>query len=226
MTTKAALTFRYKHKAEPYADAMREAGIEPVLISPDAPATLEGLQGLLLSGGDDLNPSLYGAAPYAGNDPPDDERDALEAGLLRQALDRDLPLLALCRGMQLCNVVHGGTLVQHLDTSNLHQISDGDHALPVHEIQIEPGTRLAAILGDGRHPGNSRHHQAVERCGRGLRISARSVPDGVIEGVERDDRAFAVAVQWHPEDQATRDATQRKLFAAFGEALQAARLRL
>ncbi len=220
MIRRAALTYRVLKKAEPYADALSAAGIEPVLVSPDAPRALDGL-GLVLSGGTDLNPSLYGATAQAENEDPDDPRDALECKLLAEALDRDLPVLAICRGLQLFNVAHGGTLVQHLPNVDLHAVRDGDPAQPVHDVEILPGTRLAAILGCGIHVVNSRHHQAAARRGAGLRISARSVGDGVIEGLEREDRRFAVAVQWHPEDQARQDAEQRKLFEAFGQELRA-----
>jgi putative glutamine amidotransferase len=219
---KAGLTFRYPHKAEPYADALRQAGIEPVLISPDDPRSMAGLQGLLLSGGVDLNPARYGAVPHPGNETPDDALDGMEIGLLNEALATDLPVLAICRGMQLFNVAHGGTLIQHLDNVAVHQVRGHDPALAVHEIAVEPGSRLAAILGEGAHGVNSRHHQAVERVGAGLRVTARSTPDGVIEALERRDRGFALAVQWHPEDQVRRDGTQRKLFEAFAEALATA----
>jgi gamma-glutamyl-gamma-aminobutyrate hydrolase PuuD len=219
MIQKAGLTFREPHKAEPYADALRQAGIEPVLISPERPRALAGLQGLLLSGGTDLNPALYGETPHSGNEPPDDARDALETSLLAEALAVDLPVLAICRGMQLFNVAHGGALIQHLDTSALHVFGGQDRALPAHGILVEPDTRLAAILGGGAHAVNSRHHQAVGRVGAGLRVTARSAPDRVIEALERSDSRFAVAVQWHPEDQVHADVAQKKLFEAFAEAL-------
>lgn len=216
---RAALTFRYPRKAEPYADALRRAGIEPVLISPDEPHSMAGLQGLLLSGGVDLNPARYGAVPRAGNDQPDDALDGVEIDLLNEALATGLPVLAICRGMQLFNVAHGGTLIQHLDNTAVHQVRGPDPALPAHQIVVEPGSRLAAILGEGAHAVNSRHHQAVDRVGAGLRVTARSTPDGIIEALERSDRGFALAVQWHPEDQVRKDAEQRKLFRAFAEAL-------
>jgi putative glutamine amidotransferase len=120
--------------------------------------------------------------------------------------------------MQLFNVAHGGTLIQNLDNSAAHVVRDNDPALPVHRILVGPGTRLAAILGEGAYAVNSRHHQAVDRVGAGLRVTARSTPDGVIEALERGDRRFALAVQWHPEDQVRRDLTHRKLFASFAEA--------
>jgi putative glutamine amidotransferase len=219
MSLPAGLTFSDPRKAEPYAEALRQAGVEPLLISPREPRRLAGLQGLVLSGGTDLNPARYGREPYPGNEPPDDERDELEAGLLAEALAADIPVLAICRGMQLFNVAHGGTLIQHLDNTAVHRVRDNDPALPAHEILVEPDSRLARILGTGPHAVNSRHHQAVERIGAGLRVSARSAPDGVIEALERNDRRFALAVQWHPEDQVRRDASQRKLFEAFADSL-------
>jgi gamma-glutamyl-gamma-aminobutyrate hydrolase PuuD len=216
---KAGLTFSYPHKAEPYAEALRQAGIEPVLISSEDRRSLAGLQGLLLSGGTDLNPARYGETPHPGNEAPDDARDELETGLLAEALATGLPVLAICRGMQLFNVAHGGSLIQHLENAAVHQVHDDDPALPAHQILVEPDTRLAAIQGAGAHAVNSRHHQAVERVGAGLRVTARSTPDGVVEALERSDSRFALAVQWHPEDQARRDATQKKLFEAFAAAL-------
>jgi putative glutamine amidotransferase len=219
---RAGLTFREPAKAEPYSEALRQAGIEPVLIPPGQPARLDGLDGLLLTGGTDLNPARYGATPHPAAEPPDDERDEQEAALLQQALDARLPVLAICRGLQLLNVAHGGTLIQHLDNTAVHVVRGNDLALPAHEIMVAADTRLAAILGAGVHAVNSRHHQAVARVGAGLTVAARSTPDGVVEALERSDLPFAVAVQWHPEDQAPRDPSQKKLFAAFGAALRQA----
>ncbi|MGA2134522.1 MAG: gamma-glutamyl-gamma-aminobutyrate hydrolase family protein [Bryobacteraceae bacterium] len=219
MIRRAALTYREPQKAEPYADALRDAGVEPVLLSPEHAGSLEGLSGLVLSGGTDLHPALYGGTPQPEDEPADTERDALESALLAQALERDLPILAICRGLQLFNVYHGGTLIQHLDNSLVHVVRDRDPAEAVHAIDMLAGSRLAAILGDGAHMVNSRHHQAVARIGDGLRVTARSVPDGVIEALEREDRRFALGVQWHPEDQARRDREQRKLFEAFSREL-------
>jgi putative glutamine amidotransferase len=219
MTPKAGVTFSEAHKVGPYAEALREAGVEPVLISPSEPRTLAGLQGLMLSGGQDLNPARYGESPEPSTESPDDARDDLEIRLLAEALAEGLPVLAICRGMQLFNVAHGGTLIQDLENRAVHCVPGQDKAMPVHEILVEPGSRLAAILGEGAHAVNSRHHQAVGRVGAGLRVTARSTPDGVIEALERDHGGFALAVQWHPEDQARRDASQRKLFEAFAAAL-------
>ncbi|MGO4884008.1 MAG: gamma-glutamyl-gamma-aminobutyrate hydrolase family protein [Bryobacteraceae bacterium] len=216
---KAGLTFRFKHKAEPYAEALRQAGIEPVPISPDQPRKFAGIQGLLLSGGADVDPSLYGGTPHPDNEAPDNALDTMERDLLAEALANDVPVLAICRGMQLLNVAHGGTLIQHLRNTPVHRVRDQDPALAVHQILVEPGTRIAAILGEGTHAVNSRHHQAVERVGEGLQVTARSTPDSVVEALERGDRRFVVGVQWHPEDQVRLDKAQEKLFEAFAAAI-------
>ncbi len=212
---RAGLTFREPAKAEPYSEALRQAGIEPVLIPPGQPARLDGLDGLLLTGGTDLNPARYGATPHPAAEPPDDERDEQEAALLQQALDARLPVLAICRGLQLLNVAHGGTLIQHLDNTAVHVVRGNDLALPAHEIMVAADTRLAAILGAGVHAVNSRHHQAVERVGAGLSVTARSAPDGVVEALEREDLPFAVAVQWHPEDQAPQRSIPEEIVRGF-----------
>jgi gamma-glutamyl-gamma-aminobutyrate hydrolase PuuD len=215
---RVGLTYSYPEKAEPYAEALRLVGLEPVLLAPGDAASIEGLDGLLISGGCDLNPKLYGQTPEPKTDQPDDRRDELESRLLSGALERDLPVLAICRGMQLFNVHHGGSLDQHRDG---HEARSQDPSVPAHLVTVAPETELASIVGDGSHPVNSRHHQTVARVGNGLIVSARS-DDGVIEGLERPDKRFAVAVQWHPEDQASSDEAQRKLFQAFAQAVAAA----
>jgi gamma-glutamyl-gamma-aminobutyrate hydrolase PuuD len=178
---------------------------------------LDNLDGLLLSGGADLNPTLYhrDRDPACGD--PDDTLDSLEMELLGSALKRDLPVLAICRGMQLFNVWHGGTLRQHVEGHRQPGVAEA------HRVVVEPGARLADAIGAGPHIVNSRHHQVVEEVGRGLRVSARS-EDGYAEGLERGDRRFAVAVQWHPEDlvdsplgDSQDDA--RRLFLAFAGSL-------
>lgn len=214
---RAALTYRDEKRIRPYAEALRQAGIGPVFVTPDSPiASLDGM-GLVLSGGTDLDPALYGSAPEASSDTPDRERDALEQRLLREALDRDTPVLAICRGMQLFNVTHSGTLIQHMEGHRTQERI-------AHDVQIAEGTRLAKIFGAGARPVNSRHHQAVDRVGQGLVVSARAaglIEGGVIEALERPDLRFAIAVQWHPED-LIKDALfadDRALFEAFREAL-------
>ena len=217
MTARIGITYSNEIKVQPYADAVRAAGAEPVLIAPEHPADLTSLDGLLLSGGIDLNPALYGQEKHPAADEPNDTRDRLEMNLLRAAMETDLPVLAICRGMQLFNVEHGGSLDQHIRARGTHQRHPEDRGEPAHEVAVEPGSKLASILGGTTAAVNSRHHQAVDRVGEKLVVSARA-GDGTVEGLERPDKRFAVAVQWHPEDQAPKDAVQRKLFEEFVKA--------
>jgi gamma-glutamyl-gamma-aminobutyrate hydrolase PuuD len=206
----------------PYEEALRSAGIEPVLIDPQTTTRTipVGISGLVLMGGSDVNPARYGESRRPETEDPDNARDDLECALIQEALDRDLPLLAICRGIQILNVQHGGTLVQHLDTTALHRRKTEDRGQPVHQVDIVPGTRLAAIEEDlPRLDVNSRHHQAIGKLGNALQISARAAEDGTIEAVERPGKRFVLGVQWHPENQAATDPRQAKLFEAFAAAL-------
>jgi putative glutamine amidotransferase len=217
---KVAVTYEDVQKVEPYNQALRMVGLEPVPLKAQDSPSLAGVEGLLLTGGRDVDPTLYGQEPVPETQEPNPARDRMEFALLGEALDRNLPVLAICRGLQLFNVYHGGTLVQHL-AGDPHRTKGrpADPSKPLHEISVAPDTRLAAILGAGQHPVNSRHHQAVDRLGSHIRVSAKSVKDEIIEGLERSDKAFAVAVQWHPEDQVRTDETQLKLFKAFAKAV-------
>lgn len=212
-------------ESQPYEEALRAAGIEPVLISPDsiiraAGAIPQGTSGLLLMGGSDVNPTLYGEVRHAETQEPDDARDELECTLIRDTLARDLPLLAICRGIQILNVQHGGTLIQHLNSTERHRRRTEDRGLPAHQVEIVPGTRLACIAGNVRTwDVNSRHHQAIARLGEGLRLSALDPEDGLIEAVERPDKRFVVGVQWHPENMSPVDGRQARIFQAFADAL-------
>jgi putative glutamine amidotransferase len=243
---RAVVAYRMEAKVAPYLDALRDAGIEPVPATPAHPIESLSGMGLALTGGTDLDPALYGQERDARGDPPDRERDDFELRLLREALAADLPVIAICRGMQLFNVAHrGGTLTQHLEGHKL-----ANHAS--HEVEIYHRSKLGQILGAGFLGVNSRHHQAVAAVGEGLIVSARSVedaaggrtlvraglesrsgpseaeatrgpkpaPPGVVEGLERPDLCFALAVQWHPEDMVANFPVQRKLFAAFRQALE------
>jgi putative glutamine amidotransferase len=216
---KVGVSFRYPDKLPPYENAVRLAGLEPVRITPDAPVSLDGLDGLVLTGGTDINPSLFGEESGPHTDTPDAERDELEATLLREALDYDLPVLAICRGMQLFNVFHGGTLHQHLEHTERHEVRSKPVFEDVHTVRICPRTRAAAIFGAGDYGVNSRHHQGVDRVGENLVVSGMS-DDGLVEVIERGDRRFAVAVQWHPEDRVNHSPGDRRLFEAFGEAVR------
>ena len=166
-----------------------------------------------------MNPALYGEAAVPETDSPDEERDAVEGALIREALTRDLPLLAICRGMQILNVQLGGSLVQHLQNVSRHVKRTPDRGLPAHRVAIEPNTLLASIANRSTWEVNSRHHQAVARLGNGLRICARDLEDETIEGVELPGKRYVLAVQWHPENQAVADSEQRRLFESFADAL-------
>ncbi|MFI9274230.1 gamma-glutamyl-gamma-aminobutyrate hydrolase family protein [Kitasatospora sp. NPDC052896] len=187
---------------EHYADQVRACGGLPVLLPPNAPEhapeLLAPLDGLVVSGGGDVNPALYGQPADPHTDPPEPERDAFEGALLRAALAAGLPLLAICRGMQLLNVVCGGSLVQHLPDLVGHHghgaVEGGryDH----HPVRPLPGTLLAELLPEPVLSVPTLHHQAADRIGEGLRVSALA-EDGTVEAVEGP--GFVLGVQWHPE---------------------------
>jgi len=174
---------------------------------------------LVLVGGNDVDPARYGENRQPETEEPDSERDTAEFSLVAQALERDLPVLAICRGLQVLNVFHGGSLIQHLHPPERHQRTDIDRSLPVHAVTIHPDTLLSAIAGTRTWQVNSRHHQAVRAVGQGLRVSAVDAEDGTVEALERPDKPFVLAVQWHPEDQAPRDPAQARIFQSFGAAL-------
>lgn len=216
-TMRVAVTFNNPARLGPYLVALDDVGIEAVR-NPPAMASLDGL---LLTGGSDINPKRYGR-DNTGSDEVDDARDELEFCLLREALDAGVPVFAICRGLQLFNVACGGTLVQHLSSTAVHRQKPGGAAPgqhpAAHRVWVAPDTRLAGIVGAGGLDVNSRHHQAIESLGQGLTVSAIS-EDGVIEAVELPGAAFAVAVQWHPEDRILVSQADRKLFEAFAEAM-------
>lgn len=214
------LVYRQQHKVGPYEAAVRDGGMEPVLKEAHEGLWLGDVRGLLLTGGTDVSPQLYGEEPGAETDKDLDlERDHTEMALIAEALRRDLPIFAICRGLQILNVQHGGTLIQHLDTTERHKRRTPDPGVPAHVICLEPDSHLGRIAGAATWDVNSRHHQATGKVGTGLCVSATDPVDGVVEGLERPDKRFVVAVQWHPEDQAPVNAQQRRLFQAFREAL-------
>ena len=213
---KAGITYRLESKAERYERALREVGIEPVRMPPGAAVPLDMASGLVLTGGADINPSCYREDCAPETQDPDDARDEHELRVLREALAAGMPVLAICRGMQLFNVAQGGTLIQHLPTVETHNQPGCEAA---HSIRVEPESALARIVGAGEHPVNSRHHQAVARPGDGLIVTGTAT-DGVIEAMELRGYPFAVAVQWHPEDRILSSEADRRLFEAFAGAVR------
>jgi putative glutamine amidotransferase len=163
------------------------------------PETLLGrIDALVLNGGPDIGPVRYGAEPLAATDAPTPRRDDYELRLARGALERGLPVLGVCRGMQLLNVARGGTLVQDLaGEGGIEHYAREKWDRPVHDVELEPGSRLARACGGSGTTVNSVHHQAIDRLGTSLRATGRAA-DGVIEGIE-DEQGLAVGVQWHPE---------------------------
>jgi putative glutamine amidotransferase len=185
-----------------YVESVVAAGGIPVLL-PTVPGVIEAalsrLDGLILTGGPDVDPDRYGATPLETTAPPRVDRDAAELGLFDAALAAGTPVLGICRGLQLINVARGGTLIQHLPDV----VGSTDHApAPAvygrHPISVTPGSLLATSLGRVEAEVPSYHHQAIAELGAGLTVSAVA-PDGTVEAVEDQSRPFCLAVQWHPE---------------------------
>ena len=202
-----------------YFDGVTRAGGIAVLLPPQpvdhniAARVLDGLDGLVITGGKDVDPARYGQSAHPSTDPPRDDRDAWEFTLLEGALRRGLPVLGICRGAQVLNVAFGGTLHQHLPDvvgHTRHQL--GDAVFSTSTVHTVPGTRLATVIGD-TSDAQCYHHQAIAELGEGLIVSARD-GDGVIEAVELPGDNFVLAVQWHPEEQLE----DLRLFAAVVEA--------
>ena len=188
-----------------YVRAVETAGGVPVVMPPlapaDVPELVARLDGLLLSGGPDLAPDAYGAQPHAELGETEAGLDAFEYAVVREALRAGLPILGICRGAQALNVARGGTLHQHLPDlvgdSVVHRQSY-EARRPTHLVKVLRGTLLSRVLGATQLRVNSFHHQAVDRIGAGLRVSARA-PDGTIEAIEDPSHPFVLAVQWHAE---------------------------
>jgi putative glutamine amidotransferase len=184
-----------------YVRAVTRAGGVPLLVPPGAAyeETLESVDGLIFSGGSDLDPELYGEQAHPETDGWVRERDDFELGLMQAALARDVPLLAICRGSQVLNVALGGDLEQHVPdrvSTNVHKETPGVFA--EHDVAVVPGTKLASILGTGSDV-KSHHHQGYGELGSGLREAARA-PDGTVEALEDPSHRFVVGVLWHPEE--------------------------
>jgi putative glutamine amidotransferase len=189
---------------ERYLDAMRMAGALPVILAPvrtsAVDALLDRLDALCLSGGPDLAPAHYGAAEHPELGPTEPELDRFELALARRAMARRIPVLAICRGMQVMNVARGGTLHQHLPDLEL----EVEHRRPTpgetatHEVELLRGSKVAEVTGGSRLPVNSFHHQALDELGRGVRAVGHA-DDGTVEAVQVDGAGFAIGVQWHAE---------------------------
>jgi putative glutamine amidotransferase len=204
-----------------YSVGVSEAGGLPLLLPPDTVSAeapdqlLDLLDGLILSGGSDLDPASYGAEPApetAGYRP---ERDRFEIGLARRALERDLPVLGVCRGMQLLNVACGGTLEQQVADADVHLHTPGQFV--DHEVRLEPGSLAAEAVGVERVSVRSHHHQGIARLGDGLVASGWAEPGEAIEAIERPESAWALGVLWHTEEDRT-----SPVLAAFTEVARTA----
>ena len=204
-----------------YLRALSGAGAAPVVLPPHdvelVPSLLASLDGRCLSGGPDIDPALYGEPPHPRLGPTHPDLDRFEVAAVREAQRIGLPILAICRGAQMINVVHGGTLHQHLPDevgrAVTHVRAHTHDPAAMHEVRIEPDSVLGRALRAERLEVNSFHHQAAQRVGDGLRAVAWA-PDGVVEGLEAPERDFEVAVQWHAEAIVDRP-EQRRLFDAF-----------
>jgi len=189
-----------------YASCVQAAGAVAVLLPTDRAVTespeslLDRLDGLILTGGVDVDPASYGAeaAPETSDVRPD--RDRFELSLAKAALESDLPLLGICRGFQLMNISAGGNLDQHLPDRLGHE---GHRTVPgsfdEHEVELSEGSMIAGLCGRNRLVVSSHHHQGLDRIGEGLRVTGVAVPDGIVEAIEVEGRDFAIGVQWHPE---------------------------
>lgn len=185
-----------------YVRAVEHAGGRPLLVPPSLRGieeTLEALDGIIFSGGSDLDPEIYGAEPHPETKDVQPGRDRAELALLEAALAQDMPVLAVCRGSQMLNIARGGDLVQHLPESvghDRHRHTRG--AMSDHDVTLKADTRLGSILGE-RAPVKSSHHQGFGRLGEGLREAAWA-EDGTIEALEDPSHRFALGVLWHPEE--------------------------
>jgi putative glutamine amidotransferase len=190
-----------------YVESVRRAGGEPRVLSMDDPPSLAGIDGVLFTGGGDVDPAHYHDARHPNTNEPDPVRDAFELELANMALATNTPLLAVCRGLQVINVAAGGTLIQdipaQINQALSHQVDSPPYAI-AHEIWVTPETTLARVMQEELRDGevlqvNSRHHQAIDKTAEGFTVSA-TAPDGVVEAIERPSAPFCVAVQWHPEN--------------------------
>ena len=212
-----------------YVTALESAGLIPLIVPPlssadAAESVLDSVAGLVLTGGEDVDPARYGEKRHEKVRYVNPARDETEAALILEAQARGTPVLAICRGIQILNVALGGTLVQDIssecETTIAHD-EEGARDSRSHEVSVEPGSLIAKAIGAEHITVNSFHHQSVKQVAEGMRVTARS-PDGVIEGIEStDDDWWVMAVQWHPEEMTdSAEPWDRGLFKAFAHKLQ------
>lgn len=206
-----------------YVDSLRRAGAMPVLIPPqpeNARDLVDELDGILLAGGDDCDPAVYGEEPHPTVDTMDPRRQSNDLSLAKMARERGIPTLGICLGLQMMNVAAGGSLVQDIDSqmeTDIQHAGKPENRVR-HDIVVEKGTKLASILGSSELNVNSSHHQAINKVPDDLKITAHA-PDGIVEGLEDPRHPFYVGVQWHPEDMKGEDSAS----SIFGAFVQAAR---
>lgn len=212
-----------------YSEGVVRAGALPALLPPVADeamaaAWLDRLDGLILTGGGDIDPARYGGQPHPSVYNLDAARDTSEIALARAALERSLPVLAICRGLQILNTVLGGTLYEHVPEAFGETVihRKPPHGPIPHSVRVEPGSRLASIMGARESESMSWHHQAVRSLGDGLQATAYAA-DGLIEAAELPRHPWCIGVQWHPELSAANSATQQKLFDSLVEQARAYR---
>jgi putative glutamine amidotransferase len=219
--------YAYEWLPSAYAEAVVRAGGALLYLSNYTPADMvpdivKQTNGLFLTGGEDVAPEYYNETDQVGNIEVNDLRDQVELAAIAAADKLELPILGICRGVQVLNVARGGTLVQDLDLQwpgapRDHSRGGTGHFVQTHDVEVAAGCRLERVLGASRFAAATSHHQAVKDPGRGLAVVARSPEDGVIEAVEGTGNRFVVGVQWHPEVRA-QDETTVNLFKAFVEA--------
>jgi len=219
---------RWNAIRDTYTGAVRAAGGLPIIlpIGDDDPELIDGylaaVDGLLFTGGEDIAPAYYGEARDERCQEPDPERDLFEIHLARAGLDRRVPVLGICRGLQILNVAAGGTLYQDITcrpgTRDYHSTSLANRGQLIHRVRLVQGSRLRGIMGVAESQVTSTHHQFVKDLAPGFRVSAESAEDGIVEGIERPEVPFLLAVQWHPERLYADHAAHLALFSSLVEA--------